>query len=61
MGVSNVPFGDLSVADELSDASVAAFRCSNDIFSFFPVCGDRIAERAKPSSTLTLPLPGGTC
>lgn len=37
MGVSNVPFGDLSVADDLSDASVAAFRCSNDIFSCFPV------------------------
>lgn len=40
MGVSNVPFGDLSVTDDLSDASVAAFRCSNDMFPFFPVCGD---------------------
>lgn len=34
MGASTVPFGDLSVKEEFSDDSVAAFRCSNDIFFF---------------------------
>lgn len=32
MGVSKVPFGDLSVTEEQSDASVAAFRWSKDMF-----------------------------
>ena len=31
MGVSNVPLGDLSVSDDPSDASVAAFLFSNSI------------------------------
>lgn len=30
--MSNVPFGDLSVSFELSDASVEAFLLSNSIF-----------------------------
>ena len=33
MGVSNVPFGDLSVSEDASDASVAAFLFSNSILS----------------------------
>ena len=32
MGVSNVPFGDLSVSFELSDASIDAFLLSKSIF-----------------------------
>lgn len=31
MGVSNVPFGDLSVTEESSEDSVADFRWSNDM------------------------------
>lgn len=31
IGVSTVPFGDLSVSSDLSDASVAAFLFSNSI------------------------------
>lgn len=34
IGMSNVPFGDLSVSVEPSDANVAAFRLSNSIFFF---------------------------
>lgn len=38
MGVSTVPFGDLSVREEFSDANVAAFRCPNDMFFVVVLC-----------------------
>lgn len=43
IGASTVPFGDLSVSSDRSDASVAAFRFSNSI-SF--------AASVKPSKSL---------